>query len=118
MESLYMDVPVSQACTIIGDDAAFADSGDSGSLVVAFQRSQVSTTVVATEAAGILYANIENEDGLGRPTIALYYPIADIFAKIREELGINLELDTTNVDEDGPWPYQEHGDGRSMHDLK
>jgi len=117
-ESLYMDVPVSQAHTIIGDDSAFADSGDSGSLVVAFQRSQVSTTVVATEAVGILYANIENEDGLGRPTIALYYPIADIFAKIREELGITLELDTTNVDEDGPWPYQEHGDGRSMPDLK
>jgi Peptidase family S64 len=111
----YDLLPTSAAHSVLGtDEQRFADSGDSGSLLVTFDKDD-GNAVDKVMAVGMIYA-ILTEDPPS-PSLTFFYPMQDLLAKLNKETGLDLVLDET-VSVGDPWPFVEHGAGRSMYDLK
>ena len=114
-DPLYRSVPVTLAKTIRGDDLRFSHRGDSGALVVSFERDLMGN-VIRTSVVGILYAVLLQGASL-RPTDAFFYPMADALHKVKKETGLDLVLDDEVSDVD-LWDCEVHGGGRSTNGLK
>jgi hypothetical protein len=115
----YDSIPTSSAYAIQGDQGQlFADSGDSGSLIVTFQKNEVDETEIdKCLAVGMVYAVLLEDPPM--PSLTFYYPIRDLMDKLRRETGLDLCVDEREFENrDDPWPYVEHGSGRSMYDHK
>jgi len=53
------------------------------------------------------------------PSLAVFYPMKVLMDKLRRETGLDLCVDEREfANSNDPWPYVEHGSGRSMYDLK
>jgi hypothetical protein len=115
----YDSLPTSSAYAIQGDNGQlFADSGDSGSLIVTFQKNEIDTTAIKKcLAVGMVYAMLLEDPPM--PSLAFFYPMKDLMDKLRRETGLDLCVDAREfANSNDPWPYVEHGSGRSMYDLK
>ena len=109
-------VPASATYAFLGsEDGKFAESGDSGSLIVTFHR-DAGEMVVGTSLLAI-YA-ILIEDSAEKSPLTFFNPMQDVFDEIKNITGIDLLLDTTATEGDDEWEFVEHGAGRSMFDLK
>lgn len=70
----------------------FADSGDSGSLVVTFQKNEVdATTIEKCLVVGMVYAMLLEDPPM--PSLAFFYPLQDLMDKLRSETGLDLYVD-------------------------
>jgi hypothetical protein len=67
----------------------FADSGDSGSLIVTFQKNEVDEMEIEKcLAVGMVYAVLLEDPPM--PSLAFFYPIRDLMHKLRRETGLDL----------------------------
>jgi hypothetical protein len=89
----YDSIPTSSAYAIQGDQGQlFADSGDSGSLIVTFQKNEVDETEIdKCLAVGMVYAVLLEDPPM--PSLTFYYPIRDLMDKLRRETGLDLCVD-------------------------
>ena len=111
----YHSIPVTLAKTIQGDDLRFSHRGDSGALLVTFERGLMEN-VIRTSTVGILYAVLLEGASL-RPTDAFFYPMADALQKLKKETGLDLVMDD-EVSDGNLWNYEAYGGGRSTYGLK
>jgi hypothetical protein len=114
----YDSLPISSAYAIAGDNGQlFADAGDSGSLIVTFNKNEMNAAIEQYLAVGIVYAILREDPPM--PSLTFFYPMKDLMDKLRRETGLDLCIDAREfVDSNDPWSYVEHGSGRSMYDLK
>jgi hypothetical protein len=111
----YNLLPTSAAHAILGNDGQmFSDSGDSGSLMVTFDK-DIINAVQKVMAIGMVYAILAEDPPL--PSLTFFYPMEYLLAKLNKETGLELILDQTASLGDS-WPFIEHGAGRSTYDLK
>ena len=112
----YNSLPTSSAYAIQGDNGQlFSDSGDSGSLVVTLQKDEV--VIEKCLAVGMVYGMLLEDPPM--PSLTFFYPMKDLMDKLRRETGLDLCMDAREfANSNDPWPYMEHGSGRSVFDLK
>jgi Peptidase family S64 len=114
-EPAYADYQDSVAHCIYGDEGLFADKGDSGSLVVHFERDDPIGAVKRTHAIGLVHSLVLEEPPM--PSVVFFLPLQEALDKVSREIGKRIVLDDRIMPND-EWGYVEHGRGRSMYDLR
>jgi hypothetical protein len=110
----YYTIPPSLCHTIRSISIAFANKGDSGSLVVAATNDDAGETE-SVNAVGMVYAMYYEDE---RDTIHVcYYAIDELLKKLNTKTGLNLVLDDLDHGNTSAWSYVVVGGGRSMYGL-